>query len=54
MGKFDPYVPRQRGRLPFKYELHDDEWSIKTKLRVLAVLMALGAIIYGAIYAVLR
>jgi hypothetical protein len=53
MGKFDPYVPRARGRLPFKYELHD-EWSTKTKLRVLAGLMALGAVIYGAIYAVLR
>ena len=53
MSKFDPYVPRARGRLPFKYELRD-EWSTKTKLRVLAGLMALGAILYGLAWMVLR
>lgn len=49
------YVAPKRGRLPRRYEFADrGPYTVQQKLRLLALLLFLGACIYGALYRAFR
>lgn len=47
------YVAPKRGRLPRRYEFHN-QWSMRKKVRALTACMALGILFWAAIYWLVR